>query len=182
MAGGCGSPHAPLASGAPRPAPNDSRGQVSWLPDPHRRPAFPDQSSGVVERGYPVTVAGAARDLSPASLDGLAPAAPASRAIRDVACEINRVCVPVQHWHGAFGTNARRSDPRSIVRTTCRTCVARQIQDRRACRNLPFQGPPVRLIPAGPNPALTRMVDGPVGLTRHSTETIRKNLGLGGGR
>jgi len=111
---------APLASGAPRPAPNDCHGQVSWLPALHRRPAFPASASGVMERGSPVTVAGAARDLSPASLGALASAGPASRAIRDVTREISRVCVPVQHWHGAFGTNARRSDPRSIVRTTCR--------------------------------------------------------------
>src|SRR5690606_5727475 len=32
---------APLASGAPRPAPNDRHGQVSWLPDRCRRSAFP---------------------------------------------------------------------------------------------------------------------------------------------
>src|SRR5690606_11508541 len=32
---------APLASGAPRPAPNDRRGQVSWLPDRCCRSAFP---------------------------------------------------------------------------------------------------------------------------------------------
>ena len=42
-----------------------------------------------MERGSPVTVAGAARDLSPASLGALALAGPASRAIRDVAAEIN---------------------------------------------------------------------------------------------
>ena len=50
-----------FAIGTPRPRPNDTHGQVSWLPDRRLRPAFPPvMDSGMMERASPVTVAGAA--------------------------------------------------------------------------------------------------------------------------
>src|SRR5688500_13776055 len=89
----------------PARRPNDCRGQVSWLPDRYRAPPsrFP---SGVVERDSPVTVAGAARDSRPASLDRLAPIGPASRAIRDVERPLNAARDLVQLWHDAIAADA----------------------------------------------------------------------------
>ena len=69
-------------------------------------------SSGVVERGSPVTVAGAARDSQPASLGKLALAGPISRAIRDVEALINTAPRAVQLWHGDAGPDADRATRR----------------------------------------------------------------------
>src|SRR5204862_7342802 len=68
--------------------------------------------SGVMERGSPVTVAGAARDSSPASLGPLASAGPASRAIRDVTRELNIAAPSVQLWHAARAADAHLTGPR----------------------------------------------------------------------
>jgi hypothetical protein len=97
---------APLASGAPRPAPNDHRGQVSWLPDRHRRPAFPDMVQWHCGARLPGHSCGGSAGLRPASLGRLALAGPASRAIRDVGGEINGPGVVVHLWHGAAAAHA----------------------------------------------------------------------------
>ena len=94
----------------PARRPNDSRGQVSWLPDRCRRPAFPclvfARHSGVVERGSPVTVAGAAGASNPVpSASWRSPARP-SRAIRDVGRELTTGPRAVQLWHGGAAADA----------------------------------------------------------------------------
>src|SRR6187551_3248726 len=70
----------------PARLPNDHHGQVSWLPD--RRRAPPSRASislgavAFVERGSPVTVAGAARDWNPLPSANLRlPARPPGRSV-----------------------------------------------------------------------------------------------------
>jgi hypothetical protein len=59
-----------------------------------------------MERGSPVTVAGAARDFDPLPSASFALAGPVSRAIRDVERHLNGPRGLVQLWHGAFATDA----------------------------------------------------------------------------
>ena len=96
----------------PARLPNDCRGQVSWLPDRCRRPAFPVSPSGVVERGSPVTVAGAAEasNLVPSASQeaNFRLVGPATRANRDVAAGVSIPCGAVHLWHAAVAVDAAR--------------------------------------------------------------------------
>jgi len=65
-----------------------AHGQVSWLPDRYRRSAFPVSASGVVERGSPVTVAGAARAFPLHRQETRFPQGPVSRTIHDVGASL----------------------------------------------------------------------------------------------
>src|SRR5690606_1036734 len=82
-----------------------AHGQVSWLPD--RRRAPPSRlPSGVVGTRLPGHSCGGSAGLPPASLGGLAPAGPASRAIRDVGGDVTTRPRAVQLWHGARAADA----------------------------------------------------------------------------